>query len=354
MRLGLLSDGWSEEAISMLLRAHRDSSTRQYQGVWDKFLSFLSLRGLSDSDVSVGVVCEFLSFHAVTYERRYRTLSGYRSALRHPLLFSLHLDVNCIASDLFLRGVFNFVPPVRARSMPSWSLDALLGFLLGPPFEPLGSAPFFRLIQKALCLLLLASGRRIGDICFLSRSARPLPSGMGLSLLWVAGYVPKIHTPLFAAGSPSIRRMTSAVRRDRLLCPVRAYNILVSRSLDLIEDVPLSRRHNRLWVHPRSLRPVSKGSLSRWFVDLVVASRRHLGLHDPVSIGPHQMRKLGASYSSLLGQNEDVVVRVMGFSSKFVFKKNYVAWVPPLTVPCMLPGGPFLARKDHSVSDSDD
>ena len=68
MRLGLLSDGWSEEAISMLLRAHRDSSTRQYQGVWDKFLSFLTIRALSDTDVSVDVVCEFLFFHAISYE----------------------------------------------------------------------------------------------------------------------------------------------------------------------------------------------------------------------------------------------------------------------------------------------
>ena len=102
MRLGLLSDGWPVDAISMLLRAHRASSTRQYQGVWDKFLSFLSLRGFSAVDISVGIVCDFLSFHAVTFERSYRTLSGYRSALRHPLLFAFHIDVNCVASDLFL------------------------------------------------------------------------------------------------------------------------------------------------------------------------------------------------------------------------------------------------------------
>ena len=255
MRLGLLADGWSGDSVSMLLRAHRASSTRQYQGVWDKFISFLSLQGLSAVDVSVGVVCDFLSFHAVTYERRYRTLSGYRSALRHPLLFAFHIEVNNVASDLFLRGIFNFVPPVKARPMPRWSLDLLLGFLQGPPFEPLCLAPFFRLVQKALCLLLLASGRRIGDICYLSRLAHPLPSGRGLTLSWVAGYVPKYCTPSFAAGPPSILRMTSGVHGDRLLCPVRAFNILVDRTLDLVDDVPLSCTHHRLWVHPRTFSP---------------------------------------------------------------------------------------------------
>ena len=353
MRSGLLADGWSEEAVSMLLRAHRDGSTRQYQGVWAKFLLFLSIKGLSADCVSVGVVCDFLAFHAVTYDRKYRTLSGYRSALRHPLLFAFHLEVNCVASDLFLRGVFNYVPPIRARVMPRWSLNVLLSFLLGSTFEPMESVPFYRLVQKALCLLLLASGRRIGDIASLSRLATPLSSGMGLSLSWVAGYVPKYRTPTFVPAPPSICRMTSFVQRDLLLCPVRAYNILVGRTLEMLDDVPLSDRHHRLWIHPRSFLPLSKGTLSRWFVDLVVGSRRHLGDFEPVSIGPHQMRKFGASYSSFVGQREDTVVRVMGFSSKSIFRKNYVAWVPPLTVPCVLPGGPFLARKDHSLSDSD-
>ena len=314
---------------------------------------FLSERGLSDVDISIGIVCDFITFHAVSLGRSYRTLSGYRSALRHPLLFAFHVDVNSVASDLFLRGVFNYVPPVRAKVMPRWSLNVLLEFLLSPVFEPLESAPFSRLLQKALCLILLASGRRIGDICFLSRTARPLPSGLGLSLSWVPGYVPKFLSPLFQAASPSIRRLFSGVPRDRLLCPVRAYNILVSRSLDLVEDVPLSHRHHRLWVNPRTLLPASKGSLSRWFVNLVIDSRRHCGEFDPVPIGPHQMRKLAASYSSFLGQDEDAVLRAMGFSSSYVFRKNYVAWVPPLTVPCMLPGGSFLARRDHNVSDSE-
>ena len=59
----------------------------------------------------MGVVCDFLLFYAVSYKRKYRTLSGYRSALHHPLLFMFHIDVNCVESVLFLRGVFNYVPP---------------------------------------------------------------------------------------------------------------------------------------------------------------------------------------------------------------------------------------------------
>ena len=42
------------------------------------------------------------------------------------------------------------------------------------------------------------------------------------------------------------------------------------------------------------------------------------------------------------------VLRVLG-----LFRMTYVAWVPPLSVPCMLPMGPFLARMVRDVSDYD-
>ena len=337
----------------MLLRAHKFSTSRQYQAIWSKFLAYLSMRCLSAVDVSVGVVCDFLCYHAVALGRAYRTLSGYRSALRHPLLFALHLEVNCEASDLCLRGIFNYAPPDKAKSMPEWSLGMLLSSLLEPPFEPIECVSLYRLTQKTLCLLLLASGRRISDIASLSRSARSTRAGRTLILDWVRGYVPKNHTPDFQPGCPSIWRMSSVVLRDRLLCPVRAYEVYLHRSGDLLDDVPLSRRPRSLWIHPRSLLPLSKGTLSRWFVDLVHESRRLNGLVDPVAVGPHQMRKFAASYSSLVGQDEETVVRVMGFSSTKILRKNYVAPVPPLGIPCVLPGGPFLARKDHDLSDSE-
>ena len=168
-----------------------------------------------------------------------------------------HIDMNCVVSDLFLQGVFYYVPPVRAGVLPGWSLDVLLGFLLGPSLGPLGSASFLRILQNAFYLILLASGRRIGVMCFLSHSDRPLPSGLGLSLSWVAGSFPKVHTPLFPAASP-ICRLTSGVPRDHLLCPFQAYNVLISCSLDLIEDIPLTLRRHRLWVNPRTILSASK------------------------------------------------------------------------------------------------
>ena len=127
----------------------------------------------------------------------------------------------------------------------------------------------------------------------------------------------------------------------------------MARSLLWLEDVPLSRRHLYMWLSPDSFRPMTVGSLTAYFKSLVADSRLHLGIVGPVHIGPHQMRKFAASYASLVGQDEEYVWRVMGFSSLKIFRKNYVSPVPPLVVPCVLPGGPYLARRDHSMSDSE-
>ena len=353
MRLGLLASGHSEDSVWLTLKAHKFSTTNQYQGIWSKFMAFISMRGLTEVDISVGVVCDFLSYQAITCGRKYRTISGYRSALRHPLLFAFHVDINCVASDLFLRGVFHHIPPSRAKAMPRWSLNSLLEFLKGPLFEPLESASFLRLTQKTLCLLLLASGRRIGDIANLSRTSLPGASRGSLSLLWVSGYVPKRHTPDFAAVPPSICVLNSPLRTDVLLCPVRAFNAYVAASGLLLDGVPLSKRHPYLWLKPGSVCQWSKQAISKCFVDVVRDSRIVSDILGPVVIGPHQMRKLSASYASLVGQAEKKVIKVMGFSSVTIFRKNYVAWVPPLQVSCVLPGGTFLARKVHDLSDSE-
>ena len=105
--------------------SHRQSTTSQYQSVWTKFLRFLASNGYSNKDASVGIVCNFLTFQASVRKLQYRTLSRYKSALRHPLYWGCGLDINDSVSVQFLRGLFNMNPPSRAAPMPIWSLNVL-------------------------------------------------------------------------------------------------------------------------------------------------------------------------------------------------------------------------------------
>ena len=63
MRLGLSARGFNRLAVEMTLRAHRVSTSRQYQSVWSSFRKYVSSCGHSLSSVPsaalVGLVCNF-------------------------------------------------------------------------------------------------------------------------------------------------------------------------------------------------------------------------------------------------------------------------------------------------------
>ena len=140
----------------------------------------------------------------------------------------------------FMKGVFNYNPPQKAREMPKWSLNRLLRYLRGNQFEPLELASPVRLIQKALTLILLSSGRRKSEIANLSRVARD--EAGSLHLEWVPGFVPKRHTPDFQPPCPSISPMTSPRESDEVLCPIRAYTIYLNRSQEWLSALPVDRQ----------------------------------------------------------------------------------------------------------------
>ena len=103
-------------------------------------------------------------------------------------LFSLLMSRSIAFPTNCLRGLFHLPP--RAKVTDSWSLTGLL-FLLTPQFEPLECATFHRLTQKALCIILLASGRQIGEITHLTRNYEEIVSPTSISLVWAPDFVPK-------------------------------------------------------------------------------------------------------------------------------------------------------------------
>ena len=94
MKIGLKSLGFDPDGTQMLLRSLKEGSTIVYQGAWRKFLSYLSRNNYSYKDTSVGTVCNFLTYEATVKNMQYRTLTGYRSALRLPILWGCGVDIN--------------------------------------------------------------------------------------------------------------------------------------------------------------------------------------------------------------------------------------------------------------------
>ena len=124
-----LDMGLTPDSLNILDQSHRQSTQRQYQAIWKKFLEFLAANSIPHDSVSLSVVMNFLSHHAISLNRQYRTIAAYKCALDIPLKAQFGLDLGGFELSLFMRGIFNKNPPQKAKPMPSWSLDDLLNFL---------------------------------------------------------------------------------------------------------------------------------------------------------------------------------------------------------------------------------
>ena len=348
--LGLMRHGFSRHVSERLVGACRDSTLKTYQSAWKNFLDFLTVQGIVHSLVSIPVVCEFLDYFCTSMEREYRTLGVYKCALRLPLLWACDLDIEGVLMQNYMRGVFNYRRPQKTKEMPRWSLNRLLEFLKGNLFEPLETISDSRLTQKALFLILLASGRRKSEIFNISRNSRVL-SDSSLELTWVRGFTPKHHTPDFQPSCPSISRLISRRVSDKFLCPVRAYKAYLERTQFWLDRNPGTLLPEVLWLFPWSTHKASADYLSELFGILVGESR--LRGEPREEVGIHQIRKLAASHAMCEGQDEEVVKSKMGFSEVRIFRKNYVAPVSKLKVACVLPGGTCIPNRTHELSDSD-
>ena len=338
IRQGLVESLYSSDAIEVLLQQHRSSTRNQYQSHWSKFIIFLDLDQVDHNSICLSTVLNFLAFHARRDNLAYRTLAGYRCALRHPLYFMFNLDINCLESESFMRGLFNSNPPVRRAPMPVWSLEDLLIYLKVGPFEPLQEARGDLLLQKTLVLLLLASGRRISEIAHISKKSRVCDGR--IILQWLPYFRAKHDSKDFRPEDPSISRLESRDDSDLLLCPVRAWSIYSSRW----GSVPTVANDSCFWHF-------NQPHLSYVIRKLLRDSRKFTGALDQVKVGPHHLRKLAASYShTFLRQSvedDKVLMNRMGSASMSVLKRCYISEVSPLKFPCVFP----LGTLQVSVSD---
>ena len=333
--ISFLPEGCNEETRNMIIGAHRSGTVKQYQGSWGKFLAFLEDKNIAHDRVSMGVVMNFLAHCVCSLKLEYRTVAAYKCGLEIPLKLVYNLSFDDIIFKLFMRGIFNHNPPRRAKPGPSWMLDILLSYLGSDVFEPLGSKSVEIKTMKLLCLLLLATGRRIGEISNLSSKHQFLNGGNDVQLFWLKGFTAKYLNESFSPKPPVVEALVLGPDGDDKLCPVRALSIFINTAhigRRCVSEVPF-------WT-------VGCAKLSRLFITCVSNSLNYAHVPPVDDIGPHQMRKLAASYCvRMMGTDSSLRQKMldrMGCKSFTVLKKVYIQDVPDLDTRCVLPVGTYV------------
>ena len=325
--------GLSAEGVTYVNRSLRDSSTKQYQGTWKLFLRYLVDMGIPHSAVTKFTVMNFLAHQHSTRKLAYRTIATYKSALAVPLEMTFKINLDDTPLHLLMRGVFNSTPP-RPAPMAAWSLNHLLAFLASDVFEPRDGMPISIISQKLLCLVLLATGRRIGEVAHLSQHVSWEDNGSRACFHWLPNYVPKHYTIDFRPHMPTMGELPWNDLSEARLCPIRS----LQAYLAVLQPNPRLARTRPLWN-------LSTAELTRLFISTTNQARSSAGDVAETSVGPHMMRKFAASYSSLMMRAENIGEKMlldrMGFKSMTVVKRTYINKVPRLTFKSVLPVGTF-------------
>ena len=351
------AQGFSSQTLNTWAQHHAVSTINTYQHSWAMFLEYLSVQGIEHSKVRESDVYNFLQTHLES-RKAHRTLLKYRAAFIQPFKVCFNIDLNTDFAGQFARASERINPPVVSAPMPTWTLDVLFSFLNGPQFEPLEECDMRHLKWKTLALIFVATGRRASGIANLSRDSFKWGDDGFLYLKWVKSFRPKNFLLVERANvkrrakglpvppnCPSIFPLVVGSQGNNLLCPVRAYNIYIKRtSGEGFSDL-------FLWYHGKNKGKVNVQSISAIFSNLVRQAKRSAGIMNNDPIGPHQCRKLAASYGALLCNSERDENRLrerMGFSALSVLRKVYIRDVPPLTHAFVTPGGIYTPGKARS------
>lgn len=212
---------------------------------------------------------------------------------------------------LLRRSLFLARPPVRRPTL-RWDLEKVLGFLRLPAFgSPTTSVSL--LLERSLFLTALATGNRVSEIAALCRDGISDLADGSLSIPVRQGFLYK---------NQSARRTPPPVVLRPLpgdaLCPVTALRAYLRAS---------SSPAGALFVHPRSLSPLSRGHIS-------VRVCRLIRQADPAGVPQmHDLRRAAASIAWTRGVPADQIVQRAFWSSSSVFIRRYLTTCP--APPCV-------------------
>ena len=318
------------DIVNVLIKAHRESTSRQYNSIWKQWLSYL--KETTPTDVTHNTLLLFLTHIFTVKNRKPSTIASYRSALKLPLKWGFGIRVDTDTDSLLSRAFQIARPSAPAPLQIKWSLEKVLARLK----ELSGVDKSLKFLQqKAIFLLALASGGRASELAALSRNPEWL-------LFEQDGSISVRPDPTFLAKNelPSDRwrpwSIPNLKDRDLALCPVQ--------SLKDYLNATCSTKLENVFLTLTGTRPLSARNISTALCQVIKAANK-----DCFPSG-HDVRKVASSLAIFNGMAFSELSRYTGWKSEGVFFKHYCSRIQELSTSCVTAG--TVIR--HDPDDPDD
>lgn len=300
-RVRLREQGCSQEVISTLMQARKNTTNNTYTRIWNKFFTMAQQKGWDPIAPEPSQLLEFLQsginkgLSSSTLKLQVSALSaktGTRWAL-HPLVIQ------------FLRACLKIKPP-KKPAFPSWDLSVVLDAFTNPPFTPSESISLWDLTLKLSFLIAITSAKRVSEIQALMASEPYLVFFPDKVVLRPSDhFIPKVATSFH-------------------------YNqdiVLPSFTNDQGEPHPLPFRNtDTLMVIPHGNRrgqAATSRTIASWLVKSIkkVYSMRHLAI--PEGIRAHSTRAVSTCWAAYCRVSPETICKAATWSSRHTFISHY-------------------------------
>ena len=309
-RVGYLRDKFrssklSEDTSDLLLASWRQKSSKTYDSLFSKWVSWCNQRKTDPISGDIAEVANFLTdlFHQ---GYQYRSLNAYRSAISsvHDKVDGHDVGQHPLISRL-LKGAFNTRPP-QPRYASTWNVATVTAYL-----DRLGAnekISLTDLTHKTAMLMALVRPCRSADLANLNINFKQFsPEGVTF-----------FPTKLAKQSRPG-KEMTTfffpAFPHNDRLCPVQALRVLELRTSERRKEKKQSSLFLAL-IKPYN--PVAPSTIARWLKSILSKA----GI-DTSTFKAHSIRGASTSSAANAGITTSDILAAADWSSETVFRKFY-------------------------------
>ena len=294
----------SERSSALLLASWRTKTSRSYDLLFQKWVSWCSERSTDPISGPVSYVVNFLSdLYAQGYQ--YRSLNSYRSAISsvHDQVDGCPVGQHPLVSQV-LKGVFNSRPPLP-RYFGTWDVQVVLTFIEG--LGPSRDLSLRDLSLKLAMLLALTRPSRSADLCQLKVTRRRYtPDGV----IFAPAELAKQSRP----GRVLVNFFFPSFRNNELLCPVHTLRVYE----DVISLFRSDQKPGLFLATIKPHNPVTSSTIARWLRTVM----ERAGVDTSV-FKAHSVRGASTSAAANVGATIQDILNAADWRTESVFKRFY-------------------------------
>ena len=300
------NQGVSEEGSELLLASWRQKSSKSYDGMFRRWVSWCDQWQLDPVSGPISGIINFLT-ELFKDGYQYRSLNAYRSAISsvHDRADGYEIGQHPLVKRL-LRGAFNQRPP-KPRYEVTWNVTLVLDYM-----DTLGESQDLSLQElswKMVMLMALTRPSRSADLAMLDLQSRRLtPEGVTLQATGLSKQSRPNHS--------SSEFFFPAFEHNPRLCPKETFKVYEKKTESLRKDDDQKQCLFLAVIKPH--KPVSPSTIARWMVSLL----KKAGI-DTNIFKAHSTRGAATTAAANKGVTMSDILKAADWSSESVFKRFY-------------------------------